>query len=221
MKKLLVLLVALAVIFPAKLNAEDNFDFGLKLGISFAFKNFEGKSSSPLDFTPLYGPAGGIFGEVKINDYLAIRPEINFGSQGLRYKSEMGDTKIINTTGLGYLQFPVLAKGSYGNDKISGFVNIGPQFGAGLFAAGRVKTITDGERDSEKIEITFDDLDFKRFDAGLAFGLGMECEKTGLQVEGRYYMGMVDIKKWGGMDRPDGFDKTTNSAFQFTVGWTF
>jgi hypothetical protein len=218
MKKLLVLLAAIAVMFPARAQDDDKFDFGLKLGVSFAFKKFDMK---PDNTTPLYGPVGGIFGEININNYLAIRPEINFGSQGLRSKAEAGDTKVIMTTGLGYLQFPVLAKGSYGNDKISGFVNFGPQFGAGLFAAGRTKTIIDGERDSEKIEVTFDDLNFKRFDAGLAIGLGMECEKTGLQVEGRYYAGMADIQDWGDMGRPDGYKKTTNSAFHFTIGWTF
>lgn len=133
----------------------------------------------------------------------------------------MGDTKIIDATGLGYLQFPVLAKGSYGNDKISGFVNVGPQFGAGLFAARRIRTITDGDRDSEKIETSFDDLFLKRFDAGMAFGLGMECEKTGFQFETRYYLGMADIRDWGDMGRPDGFKKTTNSAFHITLGYTF
>lgn len=40
MKQLLVLFFALVVISPVRAQDDDKFDFGLKLGVGFGFKNF-------------------------------------------------------------------------------------------------------------------------------------------------------------------------------------
>jgi len=220
MKQFLVLLIVAATLLPARAQDDEKFEWGIKIGMVLASQEYEGKSNP--DLKQLIGPSAGFLFEIPICKYFEIRPELNFNTHGQRWVVESGDDKIVATQAWGYLEFPILAKVKYGNEKIGGFVNVGPQFGAGLFGETRTRSKINGERDSDRETIHFDDaiFDFKRFDAGMAFGLGMECNKTGIEVEARYYIGMADIQNES-IFHPSSEKKTTNRSLNFMVGWKF
>jgi hypothetical protein len=222
MKKLLVLLAAIAVMFPARAQDDEKFQFGMKLGMNASTMKYE-DSDDDDELKCLMGPTAGLFFEIPINNFFEIRPEVLFVTRGLRWKEKEDGDKAIYSWGWGFLDIPILAKAKYGNDKIGGFVNVGPQFGIGLFGAERLRTVIDGERDSERESLKFDDQYLKRFDMGMAFGLGMECNKTGIELEARYYVGMVDSNTWdwNGGDRPSGYRKEPHRVFSVNLGWKF
>lgn len=230
MKQLLILFFALAVISPVRAQDDEKFQFGMKLGMSMSTMKYQGSDEDD-ELKQLFGPTGGFFAEIPINKYFEIRPEVIFMTRGVRYKTEelevvrlsSLDYKEVYSWAWGFLDIPILAKAKYGNDKIGGFINVGPQVGIGLFGAERWRVNFDGEKDSERNSLKFKDEYLKRVDVGMAFGLGMECNKTGIEVEARYYVGMMDSNTWdwNGGERPSGFRTEPHRAFTFAVGWKF
>lgn len=205
-------IVALLLMFSVATFAQDKdkFNFGFRMGTSFADKSPNDDENSK----KLISPAAGFLFEIPILEYLEIRPELNFGSQGFRSKTG----SLVSSTWLGYVQVPILIRGQYGNDKVRGFVQAGPQFGYGAFILSRI--MNKDTDDKEKESYTFDELELKPFDMGLAGGLGVEFPKAGhLELELRFYKGFSDLKDWGSGGRPDGADKVTNNALTVSLAF--
>lgn len=193
---------------------KDDFQFGVRMGAQFSklkgesvnsSNNFESKYSKSL-----IGPAFGFIFEIPVNAYFEIRPELNFGSQGQRFKNG----KNVYSKWMGYVQVPILLRGQYGNDKVRGFVHVGPQFGYGTFILDRFRN---GSDIISKTSKSFKDSPFKPFDAGIAIGVGAEFPAAkGMEVEARYYGGFTDIN-----DSPITTFKTRNQSVHLTVAFKF
>ena len=217
MKNLFLFVIAAFLLIPAfaqDKTAED-FEWGIKFGMTVATQNYPGRGvGTDSDIRQLIGPTAGFIFEIPINSWFEIRPELLYGTQGRRWKGDVPGGRYVQVENFGYLQIPVLAKFKHGNEKVTGFVNIGPQFGVALFGVDRFRFIPDnGEVQKERSSINFEATERRRFDAGLDFGLGMECNKTGIEVEARYYLGLADV--W---DIPV---KATNRSFTLALGWKF
>lgn len=205
-------IVALLLMFSVATFAQgkDKFNFGFRMGVSFADVSPNENDNAK----KLVSPTAGFIFEIPILEYLEIRPEINFGSQGFR--SQVGN--IVNSTWLGYAQVPILIRGQYGNEKIRGFVQAGPQFGYGAFALNRL--MNKDTDDKQKESLTFEELNFNAFDMGLAGGVGVELPKAGhLELELRFYKGFSDLVDWGSNGRPDNADKVTNNALTLSLAF--
>ena len=166
---------------------KDDFQFGVRMGAQFSKVKGEIGGSVSDNKNSLVGPAFGFLFEIPVNAYLEIRPELNFGSQGQRVKTGGN----VFSYWMGYVQVPVLVRGQYGNDKVRGFLQLGPQFGYGAFILSRLK-MSNG--DKEKDSYTFKDQHLKPFDAGLSLGVGAEFPAVkGIEIEARYYKGFSNI----------------------------
>jgi hypothetical protein len=189
---------------------KDKFNFGFRMGVSFA----DVSPNELKDAKKLVSPTAGFLFEIPILEYLEIRPELNFGSQGFRIKTGSN----VYSRWLGYAQVPILIRGQYGNDKVRGFVQAGPQFGYGAFVLDR--SMNKDTDDKEKDSYTFDELKYNAFDMGLAGGVGVEFPKAGhLELELRFYKGFSDLNDWGSGGRPDGTDKLTNNALTVSLAF--
>lgn len=213
MKKLLSTLLLAAVLIGSSSAADkDDFQFGIRMGAQFSKLKGSAEvvtNSNKVNLKSLAGPTFGFIFEIPINEYLEIRPELNFGSQGRKFTDEK-DTKY--NFWMGYVQVPILLRGQYGNEKVRGFVHLGPQFGYGAFILDRFKD-KDGNKDKESY--TFKDL-YKPFDAGIAVGAGVEFPAAkGIELEVRYYAGLANIRK------TDDEYKSQNQAIYLTLNIKF
>jgi hypothetical protein len=191
MKRLSTILMSMLLACSVFAGEKDQFQVGLKMGGMFSDVSGDFKKTLPFggvgEWKKLIGPQLGLVFEIPIIEYLEIRPEINFGSQGFRAVN--GDAVL--STWMGYVQVPVLLRGQYGNEKVRGFAHVGPQFGYGLFVFDRLRN---GSEVIEKTSDSFKDRNFKPFDAGLAFGAGVEFPSAkGLELELRYYTGFTNF----------------------------
>jgi hypothetical protein len=213
MKKLSVFLLTALMGFSVMAGEKDQFQVGLKLGGMASDITGDFKKTLPFagqgEWKRLLGPQIGLFFEIPIMEYLEIRPEVNFGSQGNR--ATLGDAVL--TTWLGYVQVPVLLRGQYGNDNVRGFVHVGPQFGYGVFVFDRLRN---GSEVVEKTSDSFSDRKFKPFDAGLSFGAGVELPAAkGLELELRYYTGFTNFNDI------ENAPELTNNSLMFSLGIKF
>ncbi|MCO5234447.1 MAG: PorT family protein [Chitinophagales bacterium] len=196
MKKILASALVFTMLLGVSQAAEkDDFQFGVRMGAQFS--KLKGESTKGEEIQSQYaknlvGPAFGFIFEVPVNAYFEIRPELNFGSQGQRFKYP-GDA--VFSSWLGYVQVPILLRGQYGSDKVRGFVHVGPQFGFGAFNLTRLKK---GSEKIEKESYSFKDQKLKPFDAGLSVGAGVEFPTAkGMELEVRYYAGLANINDYG------------------------
>lgn len=205
---------------------KDKFQFGAKVGLNLSDQKFTGKKEfadlNGGDWKMLPGFTLGFIGEIPLASFLEIRLESIFASQGRQYVTKVdGDNWEKNSIVYGYVQFPVLLKGQFGNGNVRGFVNVGPQFSVGVIGLYRDKFKTDGERDSETETFNFKEENLKRFDMGLDGGIGIELKESGFEIEVRYYQGFTDIADYGDGERPSGVDKFTNSGLSVNLGFKF
>jgi|GEM_PF-3909444 len=214
MRKISILtLFCLTVLTAAVAGEKDDFQFGIRLGAQFS--NIKGDVDNGPQFTSQYakslvGPAFGFIFEIPVLEYFEIRPELNFGSQGQRFKVN----DLVYSKWMGYVQVPILFRGQYGSDKVRGFAHVGPQFGFGTFILDRLRN-NDGIQ--EKHSYSFSDQKLKPFDAGIAFGAGVEFPSVkGMEVEARYYAGLANINDYG----VSGL-KTRNNSLHLTVSFKF
>lgn len=197
------------VLMAAKAGEKDDFSFGIRLGGQSSDVKGWPKATLGFENKRLLGPTMGFIFEIPVLEYFEIRPEVNFASQGTRVTK--GD--YVFSTWLGYVQVPVLLRGQYGNDKVRGFVHFGPQFGAGAFVFDREKN---GDEIIKKTSDSFKDRNWKAFDAGLAFGAGVEFPSAkGLELELRYYSGLSNFQE------REQFQELKNNSLQFTLGVKF
>ncbi|HUH74018.1 MAG TPA: porin family protein [Chitinophagales bacterium] len=215
MKKLFATLFLAASLFGVSHAAEkDDFQFGIRMGAQFS--ELKGASNNGPSYTSknaksLVGPAFGFIFEIPLNAYLEIRPELNFASQGQKF--DIPNIGVYNYW-MGYVQVPVLLRGQYGNEKVRGFVHVGPQFGFGTFILDRVK-FDNGTKDKESY--TFKDQKLKPFDAGITFGAGVEFPAAkGMELEVRYYAGLANINDYG----VSGLE-TKNRSLHLTIAFKF
>lgn len=214
MKKIVLSFFALTMLLSVSFAAEkDPFQFGVRMGAQFSKIKGEGKNTGEFESKyskALVGPAFGFLFEIPVNAYFEIRPELNFGSQGQRFKSK----DLVYSYWMGYVQVPVLLRGQYGNDKVRGFVHVGPQIGYGTFILDRFRG---NNIKTQKESYSFKDMKLKPFDAGMTFGAGAEFPSAkGMEIEARYYHGLTDINDTGIKSF-----KTRNSSVHLTVALKF
>lgn len=207
-------------------GAKDNFQFGIKVGLNLADQNFTGKKefeeANNGNWKMLPGFTIGFMGEIPLASFLEIRLESIFASQGRQFYTKIDkDNWEKNSIAYGYVQFPILLKGQFGNSKIRGFVNAGPQLSVGVIGLYRDKFKTDGTRDSETETFDFKEESLNRLDVGIDGGAGIEFKKSGFEIEIRYYKGLTDIVDYGDGTRPDGVSKFTNSGLSVNFGFKF
>lgn len=207
-------------------GGKDKFQFGVKVGLNLADQNFTGKKefdqANEGSWNLLPGFTLGFIGEIPLASFLEIRLESIFASQGRQFSYKLDKNNWEkNSIAYGYVQFPVLLRGQFGNEKIRGFVHAGPQISVGVIGLYRDKFKIDGTRDSETETFNFKEEDLNRLDVGIDGGAGIEFKRSGFEIEVRYYKGLTDIVDYGDGERPNGVSKFTNSGISVNLGFKF
>lgn len=234
MKKL-ILCAALTVGVVCAASAQDKIAFGVRAGVNINSLRYSGDSESL--YNDLESRAGFHVGAVmdwNVAGSFYIQPGIYFTTRGAKGEWSESDEdysyKLTEKLNMSYLQIPVLASYRFAvSDAVKIDVNVGPYIAFGL--GGKVKIeetetyMGETERTSDKYDIfgkSTDDKDkgdFKRFDAGLRFGAGVNIHRFYVGVS--YDLGLTNLAHTGDDYRWSSKDKFKNGALNISVGYNF
>jgi Outer membrane protein beta-barrel domain len=160
---------------------KSEFKLGVLGGINFSSIDANNSSSKKA----LTGVNFGIFAKLPITNSFAIQPEIYFTTKGaeLTYQNVFVDgTAKFN---LNYVEVPFLAVFKI----VPGFnFQLGPY--ASYLMSSNVKNVSDL---NFNFETNIDSGEFRKFDTGIAAGLGFEGKSLGIGV--RYNLGLITVGK--------------------------
>lgn len=171
--------------------------FGIRGGVNLAkiSESYDGYSASTKNYT---GFNVGVSVDIPMLQSLYLQSGLYYTVKGAKI-----DEVKCNPS---YLEIPVLASYRYNfSDAVQLQINVGPYFAYGV--GGKWK---DTEYDDE--EDFFGD-DFKRFDAGLAFGGGLTFSHIYVGIN--YDLGLTNIMKG------DDDGSTKNRCLSINVGYNF
>lgn len=171
--------------------------FGIRGGVNFSkiSESYEGYSASTKNYT---GFNAGVSVDIPMLQSLYLQSGLYYTVKGAKIEEIKCNPS--------YLEIPILASYRYNfSDAVQFQLNVGPYLAYGI--GGKWK---DTENDDE--EDFFGD-DFKRFDAGLAFGGGFTFSHIYLGIN--YDLGLTNILK----DGDDGSTKTR--CLSINVGYNF
>ncbi len=176
----------------------------------------------------------GAMAEFKMNDKIAIQPELLYSAQGAKF--ENFSYKIVKMQGisselegngtfkLNYINIPVMVK-YYVMEGLS--LEAGPQIGFLVSAKqsfDNLKQVASGQGVSVEVNVpsSVEDLDVKKdfstFDLGFNLGASYTLD-FGLNVGLRYNLGLTNILSKSKSEEEDGTSK--NGVFQLSVGYFF
>ena len=145
-------------------------------------------------------------------DWLGVRAEVSFVQKGHKMHRTDVWNKLHTDTRNNYLHVPVMARFSFGEQRVRGFFNAGGYIGGWLsshrkglafryFGDGSGDNsgwITPGNSYEFDEKVPFDSRRDNRFEAGLAGGIGVACRvapRVEVEVEGRCYYALTDMQK--------------------------
>lgn len=146
-------------------------------------------------------------------DWLGVRAEVSFVQKGHKMHRTNIWNKLHTDTRNNYLHVPVMARFSFGGQRVRGFLNAGGYIGGWLSSHREGLTfrwfgdeseddvngwITPGNSYEFDEKVPFDSRRDNRFEAGLAGGIGVACRvapRVEVEVEGRCYYALTDMQK--------------------------
>lgn len=162
------------------------------------------------------GPTFGFVYRYIEEKYFGIQAELLLTQRG--WKDRLEDYPDLHfERSMTYIELPVMSHIFFGNNRVRGFVNLGPKLG--YFISDKKKTnITppvDGlTTDHQTLPVS------NRFDYGIVGGGGIELRfgVNSLLLEGRYYFGLGDIFP---NEKKDVFETSSNQHIGITASWLF
>jgi len=175
-------------------NAQDDkkISFGVRAGMNISSISGDGWD----DVGSRIGYHAGAVMDWNVAKNFYVQPGLFFTTRG----AKEGDAKL----NMNYLQIPISVAYRFPvSDSFKIDVNAGPYFAMGV--GGKYKV------DGEKYDVFGDDgLGFKRFDAGLRVGAGVQFNKFSVGLI--YDLGLTKVSKG---------DDAKNGAFQISLGYNF
>lgn len=220
----------------ASLSAQSG-AFGLRLGASY-FQQRAQLDPITVDLDHRIGLSGGVYYQAELTPYLVLQPELAFTQRGGKFVSEDGFTSIESGPGgtttlvtdivqrirYNYLEAPLLVKGQYGNDRLTGYLQAGPSFGYLLSANEQLEA----GNEIEDFDVAFGEDDgINRFETALVLGGGvvLPLGEQQLLLDVRYVSSLSNLTdaEEDQMAFGDGAAKLTNRGWQLSVGyqWPF
>lgn len=175
------------------------------VGIEAGYANNGISQYRTFDYSRQYYRLGGFTVGVPVRydftDWFALQAEATFVQKNYGQRLAGSDNRIWSNFTNSFLEVPVLARFSFGGERLRGFLNVGAY--AGWWVDSRVAGVTRLDFDSSRYEaydqrVPFDARRDNRFEAGLLAGAGLAfriAERVELSAEVRYLYGLTDLQK--------------------------
>ena len=211
------LLLALLLLVPGALKAQTRFPTEHSVGVT------GGVILSSMTFRPTsivqdmrLGPSFGVAYRYIEEKYFGIQAELRLTQRG--WKDRLEDYPELHfERALTYVELPVMSHIFFGNNRVRGFVNLGPQLG--YFISD--KKTTNITPPVEGLTTDHQTLPISRtFDYGIVGGGGLELRfgVNSFIIEGRYYFGLGDIFP---NEKKDVFEASSNQHIAISAAWLF
>lgn len=158
----------------------------------------------------------GAVANIGINGIFSIQPELSFSQQGYRFGGTILDAPATVTQTFNYINLPVLAKATFGEGNVRGYVNAGPYLG--YMTGGKNTVAFEDSKSSEKIDFA-NQSELNRLDFGIAAGGGalFKAGRGDLMLDVRYQVGLTTVSD----DVIFEAGRDTNSVLGVSVGYLF
>lgn len=202
MKKIILITVLIASI--TVLNAQGLY-FGPQVGFS-STSIIEKSSLGSVDKKIKIGYQIGAAAEFEIMSFLYVNGAVTFFQKG----DKAGDDTFTSKTKIGYIDIPITIGYKVPLGNVSVFGNAGPYSSIAIVGKSYYHSGFDGVEFEEEfpLELGGDMAYYKRFDAGVIFGGGVEFKQY--QIKANYAIGFVDITEGETV-------KSKNSVFNITA----
>ena len=223
MRSLLLALALAATLFTASAQThyEGNIAVGAKGGVTLSRLKF----SPSVPQTMLPGFMAGVTFRYIEEKHFGVIAELNLEQRG--WKEKFDGLNYAYQRRLTYLQLPMLTHIFFGNNKVRGFFNAGPEIGLLIgtgtkanFDYANVELIEgfpaeNRETDQYKLDVK------NKFDYGSSAGLGLELigrNKHSFTLEGRFYYGLRDVFS---NHSTDPFSSSSSMSIMVTLGYYY
>lgn len=198
MKRLAAILITafMALTATAQTHYEGTIAVGGKAGASFSRLNF----NPTVQQTMLPGATAGVMFRYIEEKNFGLIAELNMTQRG--WKEAFDDIDYNYSHRFTYLELPIMSHIFFGNQRVKGFFNLGPELnvmlGDGIKSnfnyqeADGMDYFLQNTRHVEQLTMKVNN----RLDYGICAGAGMEVNlnaKHSLLLEGRFYYGLTDV----------------------------
>lgn len=186
--------------------AQGSFSFGVKGGMmatNLVLPDGLDQVVENPDFSFVANPVLGLVGEWQVLPALALQPELNFSTKGFQLRQDGGvqlfgvsvPAGVVAYSEFRYLEVPVLAKLSFGEGDVRGYVGAGPVVGYALDGRLNTRATVLVELDLTDTPIDLERIDYRRFEAGLVAGAGIAVEALHGRffLDGRFQRGLTEV----------------------------
>jgi len=222
MKRIAFILVAMmALLATAQTHYEGTIAVGVKAGASFSRINFNPSVQQMM----LPGMTAGVMFRYVEEKHFGLVAELNMTQRGWKENLEESDYNYSHR--FTYLELPIMTHIFFGNQRIKGFFNLGPEInvmlGDGIKSNFAYQDAADMDyfiNDTRRIEQMTMKIN-NRLDYGICGGAGMELNlnaKHSLLLEGRFYYGLTDIFS---SHKTDIFSSSNSMTVTVTLGYFY
>ena len=217
----LVLAALASLVLSAQTPYEGNIAVGGKAGATFSRVNF----NPSVEQTLLPGMTAGVMFRYIEENHFGLLAELNVAQRG--WKEQFDETDYRYSHRFTYLEFPVMTHIFFGNSRVKGFFNLGPELNVMLTdgitsnfdvqEAGRMDYFVHNTRHIEQMGMKVKN----RLDYGICVGAGMEVNVTrrqSLLLEGRFYYGLTDVFP---NHKTDVFSSSNSMTLMVTLGYFY
>jgi len=211
----------MALMANGQTHFESTIDVGGKAGATFSKVNFNPsvKQTMMPGFT-----VGAMFRYIEERNF-GLVAELNITQRGWKEAYDNADYKYSHS--FTYLELPIMTHIFFGNQRVKGFFNLGPELdvmlGDGVSSNYDYKNAASMEyfaRNTRHIEQLNMDVE-NRLDYGICAGAGMEVNlnaKHSLLLEGRFYYGLTDVFP---NHKTDIFSGSNSMTVSVTLGYFY
>lgn len=211
----------MALMANGQTHFESTIDVGGKAGATFSKVNFNPsvKQTMMPGFT-----VGAMFRYIEERNF-GLVAELNITQRGWKEAYDNADYKYSHS--FTYLELPIMTHIFFGNQRVKGFFNLGPELdvmlGDGVSSNYDYKNAASMEyfaRNTRHIEQLTMDVE-NRLDYGICAGAGMEVNlnaKHSLLLEGRFYYGLTDVFP---NHKTDIFSGSNSMTVSVTLGYFY
>lgn len=216
---LLAMLATLAA--SAQVHYEGTIAVGGKAGASLSRVNF----NPTVEQTMLPGMTAGVMFRYIEENHFGLVAELNLTQRG--WKEVFDESDYNYSHSFTYLELPVMTHIFFGNRRVKGFFNLGPELNV-MLGDGIKSNFTYQDaaamdyfiQDPRHIEQLTMDIN-NRLDYGICAGAGMEVNlnpKHSLLLEGRFYYGLTDVFP---NHKTDVFAGSNSMSITVTLGYFY
>lgn len=210
-----------ALLASAQTHYEGTIAVGGKAGATLSRVNF----NPTVEQVMLPGMTAGVMFRYIEEKNFGLIAELNFMQRGWKEKFEESDYQYSHN--FTYLELPIMTHIFFGNQRVKGFVNLGPEIEVML---GNRISSNFSYQDAAEDEYFINDnrhieqLSMKvsnKLDYGICAGAGMELNlnsKHSLLLEGRFYYGLTDVFP---NHKTDVFSSSNSMTISVTLGYFY